>query len=124
MINSSRPLPAPADQLTSVLSTIAAQARRTNLVRAAEIRAALEHAGTAGLSGDGWGAAQRSAHQLAGSAGTFGYGRASELARSLEQHLAQLISSGVISYEDAVYASVHPEDISGLQPQHTNGATA
>ena len=42
----------------------------------------------------------------------------------LEQHLAQLISSGVISYEDAVYASVHPEDISGLQPQHTNGATA
>jgi HPt (histidine-containing phosphotransfer) domain-containing protein len=90
VINSSRPLPAPADQLTSVLSTIAAQARRTNLVRAAEIRAALEHAGTAGLSGDGWGAAQRSAHQLAGSAGTFGYGRASELARSLEQQLAQL----------------------------------
>ncbi len=42
----------------------------------------------------------------------------------LEQHLAQLISSGVISYEDAVYASVHPEDISGLQPQHVNGASA
>ncbi len=40
----------------------------------------------------------------------------------LEQHLAQLISSGVISYEDAVYASVHPEDIAGLQPQHANGA--
>ena len=42
----------------------------------------------------------------------------------LEQHLGQLVSSGVISYEDAVYASVYPEDISGLQPQHANGATA
>ena len=41
----------------------------------------------------------------------------------LEQHLAQLINTGVISYEDAVMASVHPEDISGLQPQHVNGAT-
>ncbi len=36
----------------------------------------------------------------------------------LEQHLAQLVSQGVISYEDAAYASVHPEDISALQPQH------
>jgi len=42
----------------------------------------------------------------------------------LEQHLGQLVSSGVISYEDAMYASVYPEDISGLQPQHANGATA
>ena len=44
----------------------------------------------------------------------------------LEQHLGQLVTQGVISYEDAVYASVHPEDISALQPQHMapNGAGA
>jgi twitching motility protein PilT len=39
----------------------------------------------------------------------------------MEQHLAQLISTGIISYEDAVAASVHPEDISGLNPHTVNG---
>jgi twitching motility protein PilT len=39
----------------------------------------------------------------------------------LEQHLAQLISAGIIAYEDAVAASVHPEDIAGLAPQHAPG---
>ncbi|MEZ5243114.1 MAG: hypothetical protein R2696_15415 [Microthrixaceae bacterium] len=34
----------------------------------------------------------------------------------LEQHLAQLINSGVISYEDAVYASVHPRTSPGSSP--------
>lgn len=42
----------------------------------------------------------------------------------LEQHLGQLITSGIISYEDAMYASVHPEDIAGLQPQHLAGTPA
>jgi len=41
----------------------------------------------------------------------------------LEQHLGQLVSSGVISYEDAVYSSVYPEDISALQPHHGSGTT-
>lgn len=35
----------------------------------------------------------------------------------LEQHLGQLVQAGVISMEDAMAVSVHPEDISGLQPQ-------
>lgn len=37
----------------------------------------------------------------------------------LEQSLAHLVGHGVISYEDAVAASAHPEDIAGLTP-HAN----
>jgi twitching motility protein PilT len=36
----------------------------------------------------------------------------------MEQSLASLIQAGVISYEDAVAASVHPDEIAGLAPQH------
>ncbi len=32
----------------------------------------------------------------------------------LEQHLASLVAAGTITYDDAVHASVHPEDIAGL----------
>ena len=82
------PVP-PPERMATVLSTIAAQARRTNLVRAAELRAALERAASQDLDAAGWAAAERTAHQLAGSAGTFGYFGVSELARSLERLLAQ-----------------------------------
>lgn len=34
----------------------------------------------------------------------------------LEQSLGQLVSNGIISMEDAMAATVHPEDIAGLQP--------
>ena len=42
----------------------------------------------------------------------------------MEQSLASLIQSGVISYEDAVAASVHPDEIAGLTPQHHAAAVA
>jgi twitching motility protein PilT len=32
----------------------------------------------------------------------------------LEQHLGQLVAAGVVTLEDAMAVSVHPEDISGL----------
>ena len=80
-----------------MLSAIAAQARRTNLVRAAELRAALDRAASEGLDAADWAAAERTAHQLAGSAGTFGYAAVSELARSLERLLAQAGISGASS---------------------------
>ena len=38
----------------------------------------------------------------------------------MEQSLAALIASGVISYEDAIEASVHPDEISGLAAQPGN----
>ena len=42
----------------------------------------------------------------------------------LEQHLAQLVAAGVITYEDAVASSVHPEDIAGLAPSQDQRAGA
>ena len=76
--------------LPEVLSTIAVQARRTNLVRVGHLRAALQRSADAGLDAEGWSDAERTAHQLAGSAGTFGYAAASDLARQLEAVLAEL----------------------------------
>lgn len=95
MSGSQVPVPPPPERMAAVLLTIAAQARRTNLVRAAEIRAALEAATSQGLDRNGWVVAERIAHQLAGSAGTFGYAAASDLARTLERRLGQLTQAGV-----------------------------
>jgi HPt (histidine-containing phosphotransfer) domain-containing protein len=83
------PVPPPAERMAAVLSTIAAQARRTNLVRAAEIRTALDRAEVDDLDRAGWAAAERTAHQLAGSAGTFGFAGVSEWARYLERFCAE-----------------------------------
>jgi len=76
------------------MSTITAQARRTNLARAADIGAALDEAAERGLDAAGWVAAERTAHQLAGSAGTFGFDGVSEIARSLERFFAESGATG------------------------------
>lgn len=88
-------VPPSQERMASVLSTIAVQARRTNQARVAALRAALQRATTDGLDADGWAAAERTAHQLAGSAGTFGYFTASDLARDLEAVLAGLAQNGL-----------------------------
>lgn len=75
--------------MTSVLSAIAADARRTNLARVQQIGAALRRAAGKGLDAEGWAAVERTAHQLAGSAGTFGFAGVSERARYLERFCAE-----------------------------------
>lgn len=77
-----RHVAAPAD-----FATIAERARATNLERAKRIEAALLAAAD-GRAEDEFAAAIRAAHQVAGSAGTFGLTRASELAREIEDLLA------------------------------------
>ena len=62
-------------------------ALRSNQHRAEVLAVALEAAGRGDLSDDDWAAAAAVAHQLVGSAGTFGYTRASKLARELERLL-------------------------------------
>ena len=76
------------------MSTITAQARRTNLTRATDLGAALDEAAQRGLDAAGWAAAERTAHQLAGSAGTFGFDGVSEIARSLERFFAESGAAG------------------------------
>jgi HPt (histidine-containing phosphotransfer) domain-containing protein len=87
-------LPPLSDRLSRVMSSIAAQARRTNLTRTADLAAALEVAGDRGLGPAGWAEAERTAHQLAGSAGTFGFDVVSEIARSLERFCADASVAG------------------------------
>ncbi|HEY5784679.1 MAG TPA: Hpt domain-containing protein [Microlunatus sp.] len=87
-------LPPPSDRWSRVMSTITAQARRTNLTRVADLGAALDAAAVRGLDAAGWAAAERTAHQLAGSAGTFGFDGVSAIARSLERFFAQSGAAG------------------------------
>ncbi len=87
-------LPPSSDRLSRVLSTITAQARRTNLTRTAELGAALDEAVDRGLDAVGWADAERTAHQLAGSAGTFGFDGVSVIARSLERFFADAGATG------------------------------
>lgn len=81
----------PAEPLPKLLATIAGQARRTNQVRIAQLRATLEQASTQGLDRAAWGVAERTAHQLAGSAGTFGFAGVSLRARQLEQFFGHAV---------------------------------
>ena len=87
-------LPPSSDRLAKVLSAITAQARRTNLTRTADLGAALDEAADRGLDAVGWADAERTAHQLAGSAGTFGFDGVSEIARSLERFCADAAATG------------------------------
>jgi HPt (histidine-containing phosphotransfer) domain-containing protein len=87
-------LPPLPDRLSGVMSSIAAQARRTNLTRTADLGAALGVAAGGGLDTAGWADAERTAHQLAGSAGTFGFDVVSEIARSLERFCADASVGG------------------------------
>lgn len=81
----------PTEPIAGLLATIAGQARRTNQVRIEQLRMALERASEHGLDRAGWAGAERTAHQLAGSAGTFGFTGVSERARQLEQLFADAV---------------------------------
>lgn len=83
------------DPLAAVLASIAARARHTNLTRVEEIGTALDLAASGSLDQPGRAAAEQTAHQLAGSAGTFGFAEVSEHARALERFLAETAGPGV-----------------------------
>lgn len=91
-----------SQRMVTVLSGIAAQARQTNARRIEEIREALHRAESGDLDHDGWAAAERAAHQLAGSAGTFGFEQVSQAARALERLLARSLTAGRL--DDGVLA--------------------
>lgn len=82
------------EPLATGWTAIAAQAQRTNNGRAGQLRTAVDRARCGALDAEGWAAAERTAHQLAGSAGTFGYPAVSDLARSLERLLRGAAASG------------------------------
>lgn len=71
-------------ELDGVVRTLGRRARRTNQSRAAQLCTALSRAETGGLDPAARVQAAELAHQLVGSAGTFGFVAASELAGELE----------------------------------------
>jgi len=82
------PADEPDDALASVLAALAISARQANLARSDVIAEALTAQAAGTLTEDQRAAAQHAAHQLVGSAGTFGAQRASELGALLEDYLA------------------------------------
>lgn len=69
----------------ATMKRIAVRAYQSNLARVSELQGAVSAALEGRLDETQRLGAQRVAHQLYGSAGTFGYPRASELGRELEQ---------------------------------------
>lgn len=78
----------PDDALSSVLAGLAVSARHANLARSEVIADALTAEAEGRLTEAQRAAAEHAAHQVVGSAGTFGAHRASELAGSLEEYFA------------------------------------
>jgi HPt (histidine-containing phosphotransfer) domain-containing protein len=75
----------PDDALRAVMRALAVSAREANLARTAVLEEALAALETGPLTPEHRAAAASAAHQVVGSAGTFGRGRSSELAAGLEQ---------------------------------------
>ncbi|WP_157676897.1 Hpt domain-containing protein [Auraticoccus monumenti] len=97
------------DPFAAVLARIAGEARQTNLRRADHLEEALSRLSEGRLDEEGRQRAVRAAHQLAGSAGTFGHQRAGELARRIEQFLAAPQQPTTVAEALAVVAECRSE---------------
>lgn len=79
----------PDDQLRAAVESIGEYARSANLERAERLRLALADVGTGRHDESRRQEAVEIAHQLVGSAGTFGFAGASQLAGEIEQYLVE-----------------------------------
>lgn len=80
----------------AVFNSISAQAQETNRIRVNALEKLVRDLADGGSADDCRDRAKDLAHQIAGSAGTFGYARASELAREIEQLLSGEIDRGTV----------------------------
>ena len=79
----------PDDALSSILAGLSVSAGQANLARSELIAEALLASDAGGLAEEQRSAAEQAAHQIVGSAGTFGSRRASDLAAALESYFAR-----------------------------------
>ncbi|GAA1431950.1 hypothetical protein GCM10009616_20210 [Microlunatus lacustris] len=84
----------PDDALRAVVRSLAASARESNLARTGVLEEALAALGAGALSVELRDSAVSAAHQVAGSAGTFGKHRSSALAADLEQWFHEVALPG------------------------------
>ena len=80
-----RPADDPDDALQAVMRGLAVSAREANLARTAVLEASVAALAAGPLTAEQRGAAVSAAHQVVGSAGTFGWHRSSAVAAELEQ---------------------------------------
>lgn len=97
------------ESFAAALARIAEEARQTNLRRADHLQEALARLSEGRLDEEGRQRAVRAAHQLAGSAGTFGQERAGELARRIEEFLAAPHQATSVAEAMAVAAECRSE---------------
>lgn len=89
------------DRVRDALTSIGAHARTANLVRVEQLDDALSRLEDGGLDGSQREVAVRSAHQLAGSAGTFGLDGASRLASWFEQFFGRTENTAATELSEA-----------------------
>lgn len=90
------PEPSPArDQVSAAVSALWDRFRDANLNRVTALEAAARQLQAGRLDREARRAAEREAHKLAGSVGTFGFARGSELAREIEHLLRPDVSLGL-----------------------------
>jgi HPt (histidine-containing phosphotransfer) domain-containing protein len=100
----SRPEPQdeePEDRLQAAVESIGGHARSVNLERADRLSEALTEVADGHLDQDRRRAAADIAHQLVGSAGTFGFGRASQLAGEIERFFREADLTDPVPLETA-----------------------
>ncbi|WP_161606160.1 Hpt domain-containing protein [Microlunatus speluncae] len=93
----SDPSGVPDPTTEAVFNSISAQAQETNRIRVTALDQLIQELPEDGSAADGRRRAKDLAHQIAGSAGTFGNARASELAREMEQLLTGEIDATAAS---------------------------
>ena len=100
----------PAATARIAMEGIGAQARRSNQARVSQLTAALHRSSAGELSPLECQRSMEVAHQLVGSAGTFGYQRVSELGRQLESFFAGGAQGNAAQLAAAALALVHMQE--------------
>jgi HPt (histidine-containing phosphotransfer) domain-containing protein len=107
-----RPGEDPAARAAAAMHQIAAHALESNLARLDRLQSAVLAAGSGTLLEHEQSEAAHVAHQLVGSAGTFGYGRVSRLARELEVFFQQDVDQEAVAASTGKIALMQ-EDLQG-----------
>lgn len=107
-----------AERATAAVKAIGVNATRANLARVAELDAAMGAIGDRRLDENQREAARMAAHRMIGSAGTFGFPRASELSRHLERFFSHASRHDAVRVRQAQQwlQALHQDFAAG--PQH------
>jgi len=110
-----------AEQIRAAIRRIGRHAHATNLDRSARLKATFEVAANGSLSDSEREAAAELAHQLVGSAGTFGFPEVSQLAAELESFFADRAYGNPERVATARVQLLQLEEELAHEPSYTDG---